>query len=151
MWNMYQDSMRVQSFLLFDTYILSSCLRSWNAPLSITLIWLFSRCLWGKKRTSLSNQLQRFNFNWHWLGLLNDWNDSWKRTRGPLDFALSQQRMISIQPFLMKTRADFSLILWSVRLPQQTLVRVQHACDDIPEGIFRVLLYSEDFVIFQGP
>lgn len=46
---MYQDSMRVQSFLLFDTYILSSCLRSWNAPLSITLIWLFSRCLWGKK------------------------------------------------------------------------------------------------------
>lgn len=46
---MYQDSMRVQSVLQCDTYILSSCLRSWNAPLSITLIWLFSRCLWGKK------------------------------------------------------------------------------------------------------
>lgn len=149
---MYQDSMRVQSVLQFDTYILSSCLRSWNAPLSITLIWLFSRCLWGGKRTSLSNQLLWFNFNWHWLGLLNDWNDSWKRrTRGPRDFALSQQRMISMQTFLMKSRADFSLILSSVRLPQQTLVRVQHACDDVPEGIFRTLLYSEDSVIFQGP
>lgn len=83
---------------------------------------------------------------------LNDWNDSWKRrTRGPRDFALSQQRMISMQTFLMKSRADFSLILSSVRLPQQTLVRVQHACDDVPEGIFRTLLYSEDSVIFQGP
>ncbi len=109
----------------------------------------------GGKRTSLSNQLLWFNFNWHWLGLLNDWNDSWKRTRGPRDFALSQQRMISMQAFLMKTRADFSLILSSVRLPQQTLVRVQHACDTYRRlfselsSILKTLSYFRALKIFQ--
>lgn len=95
----WQHTAHFNHSFYFYTYILSSCLSSWNAPLSITLIWLFSRCLWGKKRTSLSNQLQRFGFIWHWSASPSDWNDSWKRTRGPRDFALSQQWLISKQPF----------------------------------------------------
>lgn len=60
-----------------------------------------------KKRTSLSNQLQRFGFIWHWSASPSDWNDSWKRTWGPRDFALSQQWLISKQPFSHENQNRF--------------------------------------------
>lgn len=126
-----------QSFLQSDTdtYILSSCLRSWNAPLSITLIWLFSRCLWGKSTTSLSNQLQRLNFTSlsppDWLKWQLKEN---QRTLAWLHFVTTAND--KRKPFLVKAEADFFLIWWIAWLPR---IRFQSACDILLWRLCRIL------------